>query len=225
MHETDRAHLRILEAQLGRMRGMLYGYSALFFRQITIWTLLCIGLLALSAVDGLAALAAIVPFVVPFAFLEAGYSFYYTLFARRHAEFLERAINARLGREALVAHRLEAAYFYPPEAPKLAFLSFGRPAAFTGAMTLAYTVGSLFLWGAGMQLALERVAAGELPPIVPALAVAWTLALDAYLAWHFLSRRDEERLLAELRASYGDAVGSARRAGRPRSAPPRGKER
>jgi hypothetical protein len=47
------------------------------------------------------------------------------VFARRHAEFLERTINARLGRDVLAAHRLEAAYFYEPDAPKLSFLSSG----------------------------------------------------------------------------------------------------
>ncbi len=61
-----------------------------------------------------------VPFLVPFAFLETGYLFFYTVFARRHAEYLERAINARFGRDVLVAHRLEAAYYYPPDAPKIA---------------------------------------------------------------------------------------------------------
>jgi len=35
------------------------------------------------------------------------------------AERLEQAINERLGRDVLVAHRLEAAYFYPPDAPKI----------------------------------------------------------------------------------------------------------
>lgn len=30
------ATLRVLQEQLGRMRGMLFAYSALFFRQITV---------------------------------------------------------------------------------------------------------------------------------------------------------------------------------------------
>jgi hypothetical protein len=39
----------------------------------------------------------------------------------------------------------------------------------------------------------------------------WTLGVTLYLLWHFLSRRDEERLLAALRVAYPDAVGSRRR--------------
>ena len=33
------------------MRGMLYAYSALFFRQITVWAIVSIGLVALSAIS------------------------------------------------------------------------------------------------------------------------------------------------------------------------------
>jgi hypothetical protein len=132
---------------------------------------------------------------VPFAFLEAGYLFYYTVFARRHAEFLERAINAQLGRAALVAHRLEAAYFNDPAAPKLAFFSFARPSSFTSAMTVGYSIGALVLWVSGIK---------------------GSLGVTGYLLWHFLGRRDEERLLAELRAFYGDGVGSPKRQRRSR---------
>ena len=43
--------LRILEAQLDRMRGMLGAYSGLFFRQITIWGVVSLVLLALSGLS------------------------------------------------------------------------------------------------------------------------------------------------------------------------------
>jgi hypothetical protein len=151
-------------------------------------------------------------FVVPFAFLEAGYTFYYTVFARRHAEFLERAINARLGRDVLAAHRLEAAYFYEPDAPKLSFLSFGRLSGYGSVMTIGYSVTALLLWGAGFDEALAQVAAGGMHVGVLVAGVLWTLGVTLYLLWHFLSRRDEERLLAALRVAYPDAVGSRGRA-------------
>ena len=203
------AATRALEEQLGRMRGMLYAYSALFFRQITVWAIVSIGLVALSAIST-PVVVAFVPFIVPFAFLEAGYYFYYTVFARRHAEFLERAINARSGSDLLVAHRLEAAYFYEPSAPKLAFLSFARVGGYGSAMTIGYSVGAILLWGAAMHRSLALVAGGNLPPVVPLAASLWTLGVTLYLLWHFLGRRDEERLLAALRASYPDAVRSPR---------------
>ena len=216
MTEANRARLRVLEAQLRRMRGMHVAYSSLFFRQITVWGVLCVALLALSTLAALAPAAAAVPFVVPFAFLEAGYSLYHVIFARRHAEFLERAIDRELGSDALVAHRLEAAYFTPLDAPKIALFSLARPAGFPSAMTLGYTAAAALLWGAGMDSTLAQVAAGGLPPVVPVLAGAWSLVVAAYLVWHFLARRDEERLLLALRASYGDGVGSPRRPRRSR---------
>jgi hypothetical protein len=203
------AELRVLEAQLERMRGMLFGYSSLFFATIRNWAFLSIGLLVLGWSGVLPAAVVPVPFIVPFAFLETGYLFWYTVFARRHAERLEQAINERLGHEVLAAHRLEAAYFYPPDAPKIAALSFGNPFGFMGAMTIGYTAGAALLWLAGListNAYLEGQDAGlldgSLGGFVVPLAVAWTLIITAYLAWAFLRRPDEERFLAVLRDAY-----------------------
>ncbi len=216
MNERDRAELRLLEQQLDRMRGMLGAYSGLFFRQITIWGVVSIVILALSGLSAGAPIAFLLTFIVPFAFLEAGYTFYYTVFARRHAEFIEKSINARFGRAVLPAHRLEAAYFYPPDAPKLSFLSFARLSGYGSVMTIGYSVAALLLWGAGMEEGLAQVAAGGLDPALIWAALAWTLGVTAFLLWHFLAKRDEQRLLVELKASYPDAVRSRSSARRSR---------
>jgi hypothetical protein len=208
MNDRDRAELRILEQQLERMRGMLGAYSVLFFRQITIWGVVSLAILALSGLSAGAPIGFLLTFIVPFAFLEAGYTFYYSVFARRHAEFIEKSINARFGRAVLAAHRLEAAYFYPPDAPKLSFLSFARLSGYGSVMTIGYSVAALLLWGAGMEEGLTQVAAGNLDQSLLWLALAWTLGVTAYLLWHFLAKWDEKRLLAELKASYPDAVRS-----------------
>lgn len=208
MNERDWAELRQLEQQLERMRGMLSAYSALFFRQITVWGVVSLVILALSGLSAGAPIGFLLTFIVPFAFLEAGYTFYYTVFARRHAEFIEKSINARFGRAVLAAHRLEAAYFYPPDAPKLSFLSFARLSGYGSVMTIGYSVAALLLWGAGMEEGLAQVAAGGLDPVLIWAAVAWTLGVTAFLLWHFLAKRDEKRLLVELKASYPDAVRS-----------------
>ena len=202
--------LRLLEAQLERMRGMLFGYSSLFFATIRNWTFLSIGLLVLGWSGVLPAAVVPVPFIVPFAFLETGYLFWYTVFARRHAERLEQAINERLGRDVLVAHRLEAAYFYPPDAPKVAALSFGNPLGFMGAMTIGYSTGAGLLWLAGLLSTNAFIHDNKSPgfplslpeTIVVPLAIAWTLVIAGYLAWTFLRRPDEERFLAVLRDAY-----------------------
>jgi|UniRef100_UPI004049E668 hypothetical protein len=216
MNERDRAELRLLEQQLDRMRGMLGAYSGLFFRQITIWGVVSLVILALSGLSAGAPIAFLLTFIVPFAFLEAGYTFYYTVFARRHAEFIEKSINARFGRAVLPAHRLEAAYFYPPDAPKLSFLSFARLSGYGSVMTIGYSVAALLLWGAGMEEGLAQVAAGDLDPALIWAALAWTLGVTAFLLWHFLAKRDEQRLLVELKASYPDAVRSRSSARRSR---------
>lgn len=204
------AELRLLEAQLERMRGMLFGYSNLFFATIRNWTFLSIGLLVLGWSGVLPAAVVPVPFIVPFAFLETGYLFWYTVFARRHAERLEQAINERLGRDVLVAHRLEAAYFYPPDAPKIAALSFGNPLGFMSAVTIGYSAGAGLLWLAGLVSTNAFIHDNKSPGfplslpetmIVP-LAIAWTLVIAGYLAWTFLRRPDEERFLAVLREAY-----------------------
>ena len=216
MNERDRAELRLLEQQLERMRGMLGAYSGLFFRQITVWGVVSLVILALSGLSAGAPIGFLLTFIVPFAFLEAGYTFYYTVFARRHAEFIEKSINARFGRAVLPAHRLEAAYFYPPDAPKLSFLSFARLSGYGSVMTIGYSVAALLLWGAGMEEGLAQVAAGGLDPALIWAAVAWTLGVTAFLLWHFLAKRDEKRLLVELKASYPDAVRSRSSARRSR---------
>ena len=216
MNERDRAELRLLEQQLERMRGMLGAYSGLFFRQITVWGVVSLLILALSGLSAGAPIGFLLTFIVPFAFLEAGYTFYYTVFARRHAEFIEKSINARFGRAVLPAHRLEAAYFYPPDAPKLSFLSFARLSGYGSVMTIGYSVAALLLWGAGMEEGLAQVAAGGLDPALIWAALAWTLGVTAFLLWHFLAKRDEKRLLVELKASYPDAVRSRSSARRSR---------
>jgi hypothetical protein len=216
MNERDRAELRLLEQQLERMRGMLGAYSGLFFRQITVWGVVSLVILALSGLSAGAPIGFLLTFIVPFAFLEAGYTFYYTVFARRHAEFIEKSINARFSRAVLPAHRLEAAYFYPPDAPKLSFLSFVRLSGYGSVMTIGYSVAALLLWGAGMEEGLAQVAAGGLDPALIWAALAWTLGVTAFLLWHFLAKRDEKRLLVELKASYPDAVRSRSSARRSR---------
>jgi hypothetical protein len=216
MNERDRAELRLLEQQLERMRGMLGAYSGLFFRQITVWGVVSLVILALSGLSAGAPIGFLLTFIVPFAFLEGGYTFYYTVFARRHAEFIEKSINARFGRAVLPAHRLEAAYFYPPDAPKLSFLSFARLSGYGSVMTIGYSVAALLLWGAGMEEGLTQVAAGSLDPALIWAAAAWTLGVTAFLLWHFLAKRDEKRLLVELKASYPDAVRSRSSARRSR---------
>lgn len=197
--DDDDVQLTLLTDQLNRMRGMLYGYSDLFFRRIRDWAIVSIALLVVAWAGVAPAAAAIVPFLVPFAFLETGYLFFYTVFARRFAERLERRINRLVGTDVLIAHRLEAAYFYPPDARKVAALSLGNPAGLMSVTTIGYAAGAGLLWLAGFSglLAVAEGADGLGSLLVPG-AVIWTAAIAGYLVWTFWTRHDEGRLLAEL---------------------------
>ena len=208
----DPEELRLLGDQLTRMRGMLFGYSERFFERIRTYLVLTLALLVVAGSGVFPAAIIAVPFLVPFAFLETGYLFFYTVFARRHAEYLERAINARLGRDVLVAHRLEAAYFYPPDAPKIAGISLGNPLGMMSATTLGYTVGAALLWITGMVGLLDlpnRIPAewsesqAAATPAIALAALVWTAAIAGHLVFAFLTRRDEKKLVAELDRSYG----------------------
>jgi hypothetical protein len=204
------AEVALLERQLERMRGMLFGYSRLFFEHMRTYTVVVLALLAASLVEPLGGVVVAVPFLVPFVFLEASYLFWYTVFARRHAEWLERAIGARSGSPLLAAHRLEAAFFYPPDAPKIAALSLLRPRSHMSVATMGYAVGAGFLWLAGVLLSLDWVAdhgtsAPLLSLVVPA-AIVWTLLVAGYLVWTWLRGEDEARLLAALDEAYPEAA-------------------
>jgi hypothetical protein len=201
---ADAIELQLLADQLRRMRGMLYAYSDLFFRTIRNWAFLAIILLVVSTVEPFGAAVVPVPFIVPFAFLETGYLFYYAVFARRHAERLEQAINERFGHDVLVAHRLEAAYFYPPGRPKIAAFSLARPTGFMSAMTLGYSAGAAILWVAGMigLAGWTEEAGSDLAWVLVPGALIWTAVLAVYLVWTFLARPDERRFDEVLESAY-----------------------
>ena len=211
----DPEELRLLADQLTRMRGMLFGYSERFFERIRTYLVLTLVLLVVSGAGIFPGAAIAVPFLVPFAFLETGYLFFYTVFARRHAEYLERAINERLGKDVLVAHRLEASYFYPPDAPKIAAISFGRPLGMMSAMTMGYAAGAFLLWFVGLLGTISvfvlnpgaTVLGIDAVPLIVTSQLLWTVLVAGYLCWSFLTGHDERRLLAELDAAYGPAPG------------------
>jgi hypothetical protein len=198
--------VELLERQLVRMRGMLGGYSAMFFTHMRVWALAIIALLVVGQWEPLSLAVVVVPFLVPFVFLEASYLFFYAAFARRHAAYLEGAIGARLGRPVLHAHTIEEAYFYDPRAAKISALSLGRPLGHMSVMTVGYTVMAAVLWAAGLLLTTDRLAGAEgLAAVVIPGALLWTVAVVVYLLWTWLSRQDERRLEAALQAAYPEA--------------------
>lgn len=211
--ERERLLIEQLDAQLRRMRGMLYGYSNMFFVHMRVYTIVIIALLAASLWGPLGGVVLIIPFLVPFVFLEASYLFWYTVFARRHAEWIERSIASHTNGAVPGAHRLEAAYFYPPDDPTIAALDLRRPASHMSAATLGYSAGAAIIWLAAMAMGVDWIGrqadAAPLLTWVPLIAVVWTAAVTLYLLYTWLRRPDERRLVEALDAVYPEAEVSA----------------
>ncbi|HSK92835.1 MAG TPA: hypothetical protein VLA76_02110 [Candidatus Angelobacter sp.] len=197
--------LRLLEGQLGRMRGMLYRYYELFFRFIGMG-LVAVGALFVAAFfSPTQAAALLLPFVVIYVGFHAAFLFSYVIFARTFAAAIERRINRHLGADVLVAHRLEEAYFGAPGDPKLVAASLRRPLTFLAAETWHFTVaGAAFLAVATLlgSITVQRLGDPWSTLYVP-VVVGWALLNGAYLAWHFVGRRDQRAIEAILAEAYG----------------------
>ena len=194
--------LRLLEAQLGRMRAMLYRYYELFFRFIGMG-LVAVGVLFIGAFFGpTEAAGMLLPFVIIYVGFHAAHLFSYVIFARTYAAAIERRINRELGTDILVAHRLEEVYFGAPGDPKLVAASLRRPFTMLAAETWHFTIAGAALFGVGTLIGHATVLRVGEPwsflyvPVV----LGWALLNGAYLAWYFIVRRDQraiERLLVE----------------------------
>lgn len=194
--------LRLLEAQLGRMRAMLHRYYELFFRFIGMG-LVAVGVLFIGAFFGpTQAAGMLLPFVTIYVGFHAAHLFSYVIFARTYAAAIERRINRELGTDILVAHRLEEVYFGAPGDPKLVAASLRRPFTMLAAETWHFTFAGAALFGVGTLIGHATVLrVGEPWSIlyVP-VVLGWAVLNGAYLAWYFIGRRDQraiEHLLLE----------------------------
>lgn len=202
--------MRLLHAQLRRMRGMNYRYHASFFHQINLWIAVNVALLVASLLEPFRAAVLLVPHLVLYAAMQGAFHFHYIVFARRFARALEKQLNQISGQKALIAHELEEAYLFPLDAPRFVGVSLGSPLSFFSVITLHYGVAGTLLW----TLALYR-SAQLTPQLAPGFAplafyvqvtIVWTLMNVLYLAWYFIGQRDEQRIerrLAEFATENG----------------------
>ena len=199
--------LRVLQSQLERMRGMHYGYYVQFFQANHLFTVLTLLILGVSLCRPLRAAIFVLPFFIVYAGFFCAYLLTYNLFARIYATALEKKINALLGGDFLVAHRMEEAYIYRTPAPKFVAIDLGRPYTFIGASTVSFTVGGVVLYGLAAyrswQLLPELLP--KFPPLGlfwPLLAV-WTLGHLAYLLWFYVGGKPERDIAAIVNDAYG----------------------
>ncbi len=199
--------LRILEAQLSRMRAMLYRYYDLFFRFVT-GSLVALGaLFVLSFWAPTQVAAVLLPFAILYVGFHAANLFSYVVFARTYAAALERRINRELGAEILVAHRLEEIYFGAPGDPKLVAASLRRPLTMLAAETWHFTIAGAAFFVVGTlvgNVTVTRIGEPWSTFYLP-VVVGWALLNGAYLAWYFIGGRDQHAIEDVLRDAYESA--------------------
>ena len=201
------AHLRVLQAQLERMRGMHYGYYVQFFQATHLFTVLVLLNIAVSLDHPFRAAILVLPFFIVYAGFFCAYLLTYNLFARIYATALEKKINRALGAELLVAHKMEEAYIYRTPAPKFVAIDLGRPYTFIGASTVSFTFGGvvLYLFAAYRVYQLLPELTSHFPPFSlywPLLAI-WTLGHLAYLLWFYVGGKPEKTIAAIVNDAYG----------------------
>ena len=200
-------HLRVMQAQLERMRGMHYGYYVQFFQATHLFTVLTLANIALSLYPPFRAAILILPFFIVYAGFFCAYLLTYNLFARIYSTALEKKINQAIGTEILVAHKMEEAYIYRTPAPKFVAIDLGRPYTFIGASTVSFTFGGvmLYLFAAYRAWQLLPQLTPHFPPFAvywPLLAV-WTLGHLAYLLWFYVGGKPEKTIAAIVNDAYG----------------------
>ena len=198
--------LTVASAQLARMRAMNAAYHRRFFGDIRFTILVTLGLFVVAfAVDERLALA--LPVVALLGACQTAFDASYLIFSRHYATALEQFINARLGRDLLVAHRLENSYLFELDRTKLVTLSVS-PGAFTwfGFMTGLYTLVGVGVYVVGIVLTLDAIGtsvsvrAGAAYLIALALVTVTAVVVGA---WWFVAGEGERRLRHVLDESFG----------------------
>ena len=131
----------------------------------------------------------------------------YLIFSRQYATRLERFLNQQLGRDLLVAHRLEETYLFPLDRPKVVTLAFSS-GGFTwfGFMTALYTLAGAGVYTVGLIGSLDAIGgvigirAGGTYLIVLAAVTVTAIAVGA---WWFPGGEGERRLRAVLDETFG----------------------
>ena len=204
---AEQRQLAILEKQLERMRSMHYGYYSQFFQANHLFTVIVLVDILLSLHPTFRAAIFILPFFLIYAGFFDAYLLSYNLFARIYSTAIEKKINAMLGLEVLVAHRMEDVYLYQTPGKKFVAIDIQRPWTFISANTISFVFygGLVFLLGAYRAWQLLPVYAPHFAPLsfYWYLLVFWTVIHLAYLAWFFVGGKPEKEIAAIVNTAYG----------------------
>lgn len=205
---------RLLEEQLGRMRGLQFAYYDQFFRflNLSLVTLIFAAVAALAFNDRVALL---LPFWVIFIGFHSSYLFSYVTLARTYATAIEQRLNRANDGHWLVAHELEAAYVFPISRPRFVAWSPVNRASWLSAETAMFTGGLGLAWlvttAWGLKVSWEANPAWAL--IFAVLLFVWSAGCMGFVWWYHFRSDYEARLRRILEARYG--IGYVDRDGKP----------
>jgi hypothetical protein len=195
---------RLLEEQLGRMRGLHYNYYDQFFRFLNIHLVtLILVVVAALAFDERAVL--LVPFYAVFIGFHSSYLFSYVTLARTYATAIEQRLNHDLGGEYLIAHQLEATYVFPISRPRFVAWSPSNRTSFLSAETVMFTGGLGLIvvitgiWG----LRISWDIGSGWAVVFTALLVLWSVGCMGFVWWYHFRSDYEARLRRVLEDRYG----------------------
>lgn len=199
--------MQVLHAQLERMRAMLYKYSDLFYRLITLAVVALVLMSMASMTDTLRATVLLIPFFVIWVGVQSAYFLTYVVFARVYATGIEQRINQLVGDDVLIAHRLEAAYLFPLGGAQFAGVPLRADQTFIGFITLHFWLlgaAAILLSGYRAWQLLPAIAR-EFPPaeFYFAALIGWSILNLVYLLWYFGTRRHEQRIMRLVADAYG----------------------
>jgi hypothetical protein len=200
------ADVELAARQLARMRGMNGAYHRRFFGDVR-FVLVIVLLLFAGGLELDRHLYLAIPFVALFGAAQTAFDASYLVFSRHYATRLERYINGRIGRDVLVAHRMEETYLFPLHARKIVTLAGGPGFTWFGFMTGFITLLGIGAYVTGLVLSLDVltdhgsvVLAGTYLGVLLGLTI---LAL-AVGAWWFVGGEGERRLTTVLDDAFGD---------------------
>ena len=197
---------RIAERQLARMRGMTALYHRQFFRDITITTVLVLGLLVVGwwAVPQAFLL---VPVVALIGAVQTAFDSSYLIFARWYAAHLERYLNEQMGERVLVAASMESTYLFPLGSRKVVTIPLGGGFSWFSFVTVLYTVIGAMAYVFGLVLGWDTLtdASGALQALylVPLIALTASALLVGF--WWFVGGEGERRLQVVFDNEFGAA--------------------
>lgn len=204
---SDTVILQMLQAQLERMRAMLYKYSDLFYQLIISGIIVLILMTMASFTETFRATVLLMPFFTIYIGVQSAYFLTYVVFARIYATGIEQRINRLLKDEVLIAHKQEAAYLFPLDgAPQFAGVPLRLRQTFIGFITIHFWITGTVVIALSSFRAwqLLPVIREEFPPVAlyfPAL-ILWSLLHLVYLVWYFGTRYYERRIMSIVQDAY-----------------------